>query len=143
MAKHMDLIKQLDEKNEELQGSPSVGSISLLTFPMYTDSARTNMHSSHQNQKVVLNKGVSEFPYVFGNYENIVGDNSSYNRRADSDYEVIDIIEKFPDIETGKSIQNVLYIVYDKINKKYDVLKKYLSYEIGSDGNPLLYCGVC
>ena len=31
----------------------------------------------------------------------------------------------------------------DYSNKKYDVLKKYLSYEIGSDGNPLLYCGVC
>lgn len=30
----------------------------------------------------------------------------------------------------------------DYSNKKYDVLKKYLSYEIGSDGNPLLYCGV-
>ena len=28
-------------------------------------------------------------------------------------------------------------------NKKYDVLKTYLSYEIGIDGNPLLYCGVC
>ena len=31
----------------------------------------------------------------------------------------------------------------DYSNKKYDVLKKYLSYEIGSDGNPLLHCGVC
>lgn len=31
----------------------------------------------------------------------------------------------------------------DYSNKKYDVLKKYLSYEIGIDGNPLLYCGVC
>ena len=28
-------------------------------------------------------------------------------------------------------------------SNKNDVLKKYLSYEIGSDGNPLLHCGVC
>ncbi len=31
----------------------------------------------------------------------------------------------------------------DYANKKYDVLKTYLAYEIGIDGNPLLYSGVC
>lgn len=124
MAKNTDLIKQLEEKDRELQGSPSVGSVSLLTFPMYTDSPRTNMHSSHQNQKVVLNKGVAEFPLVFGNFENIVGDNSTYNRHAESDLEVVDIIEKFPDIESGKDIQKVLYVVYDIVNKKWDIIER-------------------
>ena len=31
----------------------------------------------------------------------------------------------------------------DYENKQYEVLKRYLSKEIGTDGNPLLYCGVC
>ncbi len=31
----------------------------------------------------------------------------------------------------------------DYSNKQYDVLKTYLTGEIGIDGNPLLYCGVC
>lgn len=31
----------------------------------------------------------------------------------------------------------------DYANKKYQVLKEFLTYEIGIDGNPLLYCGVC
>lgn len=31
----------------------------------------------------------------------------------------------------------------DYSTKKYNILKIYLSKEIGIDGNPLLYCGVC
>lgn len=31
----------------------------------------------------------------------------------------------------------------DYSTKKYNTLKMYLSKEIGIDGNPLLYCGVC
>nr|DAR19673.1 MAG TPA: Head Tail Connector Protein [Caudoviricetes sp.] len=31
----------------------------------------------------------------------------------------------------------------DYSNQKYDVLKTYLMHEIGIDGLPLLYCGVC
>lgn len=28
-------------------------------------------------------------------------------------------------------------------SKKFQILKEFLMYEIGIDGNPLLYCGVC
>ena len=31
----------------------------------------------------------------------------------------------------------------DYKNRKYEILKRYLSGEIGVDGLPLLYCGVC
>lgn len=34
-------------------------------------------------------------------------------------------------------------IKVDYKNRKYEILKRYLSGEIGVDGLPLLYCGVC
>ena len=117
-----DFITKVQERNEELQGSSSLGSTTLLSFPMWDDSARMNMFSSHLKQSLVLNK--TEFPKVFTNFENIIGEYSSYNHRAKSDYEVIDIIEKFPEIESGKDIQTILYILYNKKEEMYDVFAR-------------------
>ena len=95
----------------------------LLTFPTYNDAARMTMFGSHIQQRVVLNH--TEFPKVFGNFENIVGEYSSYNQRAKSNYRVIDVIEKFPDIESGKDVQMKLYIVYDMDHDIYDILERH------------------
>ena len=123
MAKTIEnIVEQLQQKNEELKGSSSLGATTLLSFPMYNDSARMMMFSSHILQRVVLNE--SEFPKVFTNFENILGNHSSYNQRASSNYHVIDVIEKFPDIETGKDIQTKLYLVYDVDNNVYDILER-------------------
>lgn len=123
MAKQIEnFIEQLEIKNRELQGSSALGATSLLTFPMYNDSARMIMFSSHVNQRVVLNQ--TEFPKVFTNFENIIGEYSSYNQRAESEYEVIDIIEKFPDVESAKDVQTKLFFVYDKKNDMYDILER-------------------
>ena len=123
-SKQIDnIIEQLDAKNEELRGSSALGATTLLTFPMYNDSARMIMFSSHINQRVVLNE--TEFPKVFTNFENMVGEYNSYNQKSDADYEVIDIIEKFPDIPTGKDIQNVLFVVKDKATGRYDIIERH------------------
>lgn len=124
MAKQLEnTIDQLIQKNQELEGSSSLGATSLLTFPMYNDSARMIMFSSHITQRVVLNQ--TEFPKVFTNFENIIGEYSSYNQRAKSDYKVIDVIEKFPEIESGKDLQTKLYLVYDMVNDMYDILERH------------------
>lgn len=116
-----NIIEQLQAKEKELTGSSSLGGPSLLSFPMYNNSNRMVMFNSHLNQRVVLNQ--TEFPRVFGNFENIVGEYSSYNKKAKSDYEVIDIVEKFPIIDTGKDVQIMQYFVYDEHAKMYDVIK--------------------
>lgn len=124
MARQVEnIVEQLKAREEELDGSSSIGATSLLTFPMYNDSARMIMFSSHVNQRVVLNE--TEFPKVFTNFENIIGEYSSYNQRAMSNYRVIDIIEKFPDIPSAKDTQTVLYIVYDMDNDVYDILERH------------------
>ena len=125
MAKHT-LIEQLEERQSQIpHGSMTIGGPSLLTFPAYNDSGRMVMFNSHINQRVVLNKGKTQFPKVFGNFENVVGEYNSYNNKTKTRYQVLDIICKFPDVESASNNQTKLYIVHDLDNDLYDIIERY------------------
>ena len=113
--------KMLQEKEKMYHGKDDHLGLTLLTFPQYISATRSTMFTNHLKQFNVLNE--PEFPYVFTNYENIFGKNSSSLVLAKTHYEVIARIEKFPDIPGH------LYclFLYDKDNETYDVIFRKVS----------------
>ena len=79
-------------------------------------------YNAHLRQFVNLVN--SEYPKVFTNYENAVGDKSTGYYKSDSRVEVIDKISKF---ENGE-LDNHLYLLftYDEEKDEYDVIEKRL-----------------
>lgn len=123
MANKIDNIPELLRlRVNEIRGSGSIGALSALTFPQYDDAARIQMFNSHIVHRVVLNK--TEFPKVFTNFENMVGDHNSYNQRADADYKVLHVIQKFPNVESAKDCQCVVYIVKNLNTGEYTILER-------------------
>lgn len=114
---HLTLLHQ---RADELGKDYSVGGPTLLSFPEHNSADRLIMFVHHLDQYVVLNK--SEFPKMFGNFENLVGKHSSYNNTAEDNYEVIDIVEKYPDIETAQHNQLKCIFVRSLTTGNYDVI---------------------
>ena len=114
------LTEKLKEADEKLQGSPSLLGMTMLTYPNYVNSMRSTMFTSHLKQ--FLNLINPEFPLVFTNNENIVGDNSSGYKKAKHDLKIYKKIAKFDDIVDNPRIVKVF--VYDKVDKQYDVIER-------------------
>lgn len=123
MSKTFDnIIDQIKAREGEEKCRASMAGPSLLTYPEKVDSNRLIMFNSHMNQRVVLND--TEAPRVFGNYENIVGEYSSFNHKAKSDMELLRIIYKFPKLENSLDFQKAFFFVYDKDKEMYDVIER-------------------
>ena len=124
VIKRIDNVQeQVAERDREVHGSSSLGATTLLTFPTQNSSSRMIMFGNHIQQKVTLNK--TEFPKVFTNWENVLGGLGSYNTDAESNYRVIKVIPKFPNIMTAQKSQTVLFIVYDLDNDEYDIIERH------------------
>lgn len=119
--KYTNLVEILEQKEERFHGSDEICGMTLLGFPSYTDSARSIMYTNHLKQRVVLKD--TQFPRVFTNYCNIMGDNSSYNVRADADIEIVNIIQKFSKIDS----KNQPYLIFYRNLKtdEYDVIERF------------------
>ena len=115
-----NIVERLDDRAQQITNRAMLAGPSLLTYPEKVDSSRLIMFNSHQNQRVVLN--TTELPKVFTNYENIVGENSSYNVRAKSNLKIIKIIHKFNALEESRDIQQAFIFVYDMDNDCYDMI---------------------
>ena len=123
MSKTFDnIIDQIKAREGEEKCRASMAGPSLLTYPEKVDSNRLIMFNSHMNQRVGLND--TEAPRVFGNYENIVGEYSSFNHKAKSDMELLRIIYKFPKLENSLDFQKAFFFVYDKDKEMYDVIER-------------------
>ena len=117
----VDVYQEIHEHREEYIDNPAMGSLMLLTFPQYIDSARGIMFSSHTKQRKVLLD--TEFPKVFTNYENMVGEYSSYNVRAKKNFRVDKIIRKFESMsEECDKVSSKLVFVYNEEENSYDVI---------------------
>lgn len=100
-----------------------LGTPSLLAYPSHTDAARMVMVNNHLGQRVVLKH--TELPRVFTNYENVVGDESSYNHTASDDLEILKIFHKFKDVSPDTlDFQPALFFVYNKTKNQYDVIQR-------------------
>ena len=123
MSKTFDnIIDQIKAREGEDKCRASMAGPSLLTYPEKVDSNRLLMFNSHMNQRVVLNE--TESPRVFGNYENIVGEYSSFNHKAKSEMELLNVIYKFPKMKDSLDFQKAYFFVYDKDKEMYDVIER-------------------
>lgn len=71
-----NLIERVEERASQITNRAQMGTISLLSYPEQVDASRMIMFETHSIQRVVQNK--TELPKVFTNFENIIGENSSY-----------------------------------------------------------------
>lgn len=116
----LKLKEALQEKEKEFHLKDDIFGATLLTNTGYISSSRSIMFTSHLRQAVGLKN--PDFPFVFTNYENIVGKNSTGYYKAKETFEVIDKISKF---ENGVDDGHIyLMFIYDKENDRYDVIEK-------------------
>lgn len=112
------LKKILDAKSQEFQGQDGfLGKDILVPNANKVNSSRNMMVGSNLDQFVVL--ADPEFPFIFSNYENQVGQYSSSHKKAGRPFKVIDKIVKFKD---EKESPYVLIIRYGDGDKEYDLL---------------------
>lgn len=116
----LSLKEQLKKKTEELHGDDKVFGMVALTNPGYISSSRSIMLTLHLKQYVNLNK--PEFPKVYTNFENLVGEHSTNYKRVDRDYRVVRKIHKFID----KPGHLYSLILHDDENDYYDLIDKKL-----------------
>lgn len=119
MADKYNLKDELLKKDEELNGSLSVLGMSALTMPNYINSMRTVMFTSHLKQFVNLKN--PEFPGVFTNAENLVGEHSDSYTKAKKNYEVFKKVVKYG---TTKTPLYYLLFLYDSKRDKYTVVER-------------------
>ena len=114
-----NLVADLLRKNAELDGSIKILGKASLTFPQYVNSMRTTMFASHLNQFVNLTK--PEFPAVFTNAENAIGENCSSYEKTEDEYTVYKAIRKYSKI-TDCSKYGVIFL-YDAKHDKYSLVE--------------------
>lgn len=119
-----ELLKANDRilgKDDGIDKTLSLLGISALTNPVYNNSMRTNMFTSHSRQFLTLNN--PHFPKVYFGAENVVGDNSDGYRKVKGNKIVYKKIVKYEDLlneEIGKPIIYELFL-YDKKKDLYSV----------------------
>ena len=120
----VDYPKVLGEISDKYTGKDDILGMSSLSLTEYMSSSRATMLANHLKQRVNLKN--TEFPRVFTNMENLVGDNSSYKVKAETDCTVFAKVPKFD------FAPNHLYYMftYDSINDKYDLIIKKNSEEL-------------
>ena len=120
----LDIGQYLQEKEKEITCLDHILGAGLLTLQQYISSARGIMFRSHLSHFVVLNN--PQFPRVFTNYENIVGEMSSSIYKAKNDVTVYKIIPKFE--WAPKHIYTIFF--YDEKKNKYSCMTKKISEEL-------------
>lgn len=116
--KKVNLWQQLTAYNEKFQGNDVILGKEMLGFPRKTDAPRGIMYVNHLDQRV--NIKTPEKPRVYTNYEDMVGNHSSYVHRAKGDCEVDKIICKYPN-EDGTLRAPMLIFLHYLDDNSYDV----------------------
>ena len=121
MREKSNLLRELAEKDNELEGSNSILGMTVLSQPGYMNSMRAVMNTAHDKQFVDLLK--PEFPSYFTNAENVVGKYSSGYKKLKHTSTVYKKIGKFDDILGGHSYFGLVFMV-DDVNKKFSVIHR-------------------
>lgn len=114
------LKEELSEKDRVLHDSPALYGMTSLTWSRYINSMRSTMYTSHLKQFLTpLNP---DFPFVFTNAENLVGQNSSSYKKVKNPCRVYKKCIKFEDIlETPNTYKLFLF---DEVTKQFDVVER-------------------
>lgn len=118
----MPSMEALRKANIKYYNDNAILTISAMGYPIYVDASRGIMDNNHHLQRVILDH--TQFPYVFGNCENMFGHASTYNVLAKNDLLIYRIIPKFRHLDIPRSMQPELVIFYDQMKKEYDLIYK-------------------
>ena len=118
--KKYSLIEKLKSADEELDRSPSLLGMTMLTYPNYINAMRSTMFTGHLKQ--FLNLLQPQFPLVFTNNENTVGNQSNGYYKAPNDMVVYKRVNKFENL-TDKPFVYSLFL-YDTVKEEYDVKER-------------------
>lgn len=106
--------------DEKYTGSLSLLGMSAMTFPAYINSMRTLMFTKYLNQ--LLTPLNSEFPFLFTNCENVVGEESDGYKETKRKYTVFRKIVKYADIVENPKIYYLF--TFNKKDGYYDVFER-------------------
>ena len=101
MRKSMNYANNIEARAAEINPLACVGA-SAMGFPDKISPVRSVMEARHTSQRVVLDK--PEFAHLFTGAENPFGQRSSFNHKADDDYEITKIFKKFKDFDTSEIV---------------------------------------
>ena len=118
--KKYSLIEKLKSADDELDRSPSLLGMTMLTYPNYINAMRSTMFTGHLKQ--FLNLLQPQFPLVFTNNENTVGNQSNGYYKAPNDMVVYKRVNKFENL-TDKPFVYSLFL-YDTVKEEYDVKER-------------------
>lgn len=118
--KKYSMQEELKIADDKYMHSPALVGKSGLTFPMYTNSTRTQMFTSHLSQ--FLNILKAQFPYLFTGVEKVVGEYSSGYQETKNDSVVFRKVAKFADIVDEVFVYHVF--LWDKKKKRYYVVDR-------------------
>lgn len=109
----IDYATELSNLEEKFHGKDNLVGITSLTIPAYISSNRAVLVASHLKQFKTLK--YREIPRLRTNYEDVVGENSSYLHKARADSTVVARVDKF---ESAPMLVYYL-ILYSKTEDKY------------------------
>ena len=112
-AELSDVLNGLEEKYKD---NNAILGMTLLTHPIYTSSSRTLMTTGHLKQRTNMNN--PEFPKVFTEFFNMVGEHSSGIQRARNNLEIKKKICKF------KNDHIYILVVQNTDTGEYDIIEK-------------------
>lgn len=117
-----NLWQILCAKHKEFEGDDVILGKECMGFPRKTDAARGQMYIHHMDQRLNIGGRHTrpEKPKVFTNYEDMIGDRSSYIQKADGDCVVDKIIQKYPS-EDGTLRAPLLLFLHYLEDDIYDV----------------------
>lgn len=111
-----ELKEVLEKAEEKYKGDNAILGMTLLTHPIYTSSSRTLMTTGHLKQRTNMNN--PEFPKVFTEFYNMVGEHSTGLQRARYNLIVKKKIRKFNDDHL------YILVVQNRDTGEYDIIEK-------------------
>lgn len=116
-----NLVNSLLEKKKVLTGEQKVSLVGQGDFPGANNIMRSAMNIKHHTQHLVITE--PEFPLLYDGKENIMGEFSSFYKKADKDYKVINVIKKYNELLKGKCYV-ALYFLYSKSDDSYTLIER-------------------
>lgn len=121
MAENKYNIKdELLSADERLMGSNALTGMTALSQPLYNNSMRSVMFTSHLKQFVNLIH--PDFPQYFTNAENVVGKHSSGYKEIKHDSTVFRKVVKYEGLVKTPQIYQLF--IFDEKKEKYDVIER-------------------
>ena len=120
-AEKYNLINELIKKQSELKGEDKISMIGQGDFPGANNIMRSAMNIKHHTQHLAITE--PEFPFFYDGKENVMGQYSSFYKKADKNYKVIKIVKKYDELLKGKCFE-ALYFLYSKEDDSYTVIER-------------------